>query len=278
MLNSKYAPMVALTVLLVIIVGALGYFLAVKPQIDAASDYGDRESVVRSNIDKINEDSAALDQAKVNLASAPELGDLIALNAPQRPELLAFINRVAEAVRASQTEIRSITVEGVSDVERFDSTGVTLPSAALVGRFETVQTPREPGEPGAGETFTPVVVAPTPDANAVSNLVQVDFVVSVKGQPEEVSNFLSLMQDPDKRLFLPWDLALESRQSSDAQDTGVAPWLDGDATIELKGSLFLLNPDYSVIDELTKGTYTIPNNPSPLRKPAAADPQPGSPG
>jgi hypothetical protein len=57
----------------------------------------------------------------------------------------------------------------------------------------------------------------------------------------------------------------------------LAPFLDGDATIEIRGSLFLLNPDYSLIDELIKGDYTVPTKTSPLERADTADPQPGSP-
>ncbi|GMA33806.1 hypothetical protein [Demequina litorisediminis] len=60
MLNSKYAPIVALTALGIIVVLVLGWFLAVKPQVDETAAFSADEDLVRTNITTIEADSAAI--------------------------------------------------------------------------------------------------------------------------------------------------------------------------------------------------------------------------
>lgn len=277
MLNSKFAPVAALTLLAVVFICAIGYFLAVKPQLDAASSLSSREALVRENITAIEADSTSLDQRRTDINTAPDLAEVTNLNAPSALGLPEFLSRVGKAVRSSKVEIQEATLEGVSSVDAWTVDPALRPSGAVAALFQTLGTPRLAGEPNFGTTFEPVVVPAVEGPANSGNLTQVDFSVVVKGRPEEVLKFLALLAAEDQRLFLVYDIQEETKQSTDSATAGLAPYLDGDMELRVRGSLFLLDPDFSIVDEAELGDYAISTTVSPGLEPEPSDPQPGAP-
>lgn len=277
MLNSKFAPVVALTLLAVVFILALGYFFAVKPQLDEASSLSSREALVRNNIAAIEADSASLNQRRTEIDTAPDLAEVTNLNAPSSLDLPKFLSRVGKAARSSKVEIRDATLEGVSAVEAWTVDPALRPSGAVAALFQTLGTPRLPGEPNFGTPFEPVVTPAVEGGTNSGNLTQVDFSVGVKGRPEEVLKFLAVLAAEDQRLFLVYDIEELTKQSTDSASPGLAAYLDGDMELTVRGSLFLLDPDYSIVDEAKLGDYAISKKVSPGLEPEPSDPQPGAP-
>jgi hypothetical protein len=276
MLNSKYAPMVVLTILAMILVGVLGYFLAVKPQLDAASEYAAREDVVRKNTDTIKADSDKLDERRARLDAAPDLTEVTATNAPSSLDLPTFMARVGDAVRGSKVEIKAANLDGVANVDAWTVDPALRPSTSVAALFKSGVTPRLKGEPNYNAESDPVITVSADDTAQSGQLVRVDLSFVVKGRPQEILAFLRLLGAEDQRLFLLSDVQEEAKSQKDGIPTGLAPYEDGDMEIAVKGSLFLLNPDYSVLDEDELRDYTISSKVSPGEAPESADLQPGA--
>lgn len=276
MLNSRYAPTVALTALLILIVGALGYFLAIKPKASDTISLVDRESAVRANIAVIEADSAELDTMSQALRDAPELTDAITLNAPTRDGLFDFMNRVSLTVIDSKVEISELSVGEVVPVDGWTVPAALRPSSAVAQNFAAGPLPRQPGEPGGNVVYAPVVALPVDGVPAVTDLLSVSVSVVVKGRPEETVDFVRRLTSPDSRIFIVRSVTQEAKQEEDARLAGVSEFTNGDVLTTIEGTLFMLGAEDEVLDEDALGSFVVPLPDSPFQYPEAIDPQPGA--
>lgn len=278
MLNSRYAPVIAITVVVIMIIAALGFFLGIKPQIDGAAKAIDRQDDVKVNIDKINADSGSIDDAAVRLAQAPDLTEATTLNAPSTMDLAEFQSRLDEAIRSSKTELVAVAVRTPSEVVPWTLDAAALPSTGVAGYFETGPVTRLPGEPALAVPYEPVVKPVVADAETGATgatIVRVDIEVKVVGHPGEVQALLKTLADPEQRLFQIFDVKDEAKQEGDAPEKGAAPYKDGDVFMTVSGALYLLSPDYTIVDEEELETFPLPGA-SPFIEPDDFIEQPGS--
>lgn len=277
MLNSKFAPLVLITVMVMCLIAGLGYFLVIGPKLDDASSLRARRDAVRSNIVAIDTDSKSIDKAETTLKAAPNLKPVLELNAPATLQLDAFLERVSAAVKDSSSEIRSVDIDGSVDVKGWVLPASLRPSANVATYFATAPLPRGVSENPTGVDYAPVVTAQAADAPVVKNLVSVSVTISVKGHPGEVVDFVKRLTTGDnQRLFLLSSISEEARQSNSAPEAGLSAFANGDVETKVTGSLFLMNPDYAVVDEKGLGSFQLPTDRLPFGEPTDGGPQPGA--
>lgn len=275
-MNSKYAPVVALTALVILIVAALGIFLGIKPLLDDAAKFDKRETVVRDNTSVIKASSADIDAKRKALSAAPDLTEAIELNAPAEPLYTEFEDRLIAAIRASSMEVVSVSIETPNDIIAWTVPAEVRPSSTVATLFETGPTPRLSGEGGDGTVYAPVVTQAAEDTTAGANIVRVNVLIKVKGTAAEMQSFLTVLADENQRIFQVNDLQVEGRYVRDSPDAGVSLYADGDVVGTVIGSLYLLNPTGEIEDEEELIPWTLPGDRSPFTEPANADPQPGA--
>ncbi|GIG54619.1 hypothetical protein [Demequina activiva] len=271
MLNSKYAPIIALTVVAIIIVLALGWFLAVSPQIKQTGELADRAEEVEGNTVLIETASAQLDAYASELEAAPDYSDAVALNAPSVFDEPVIRARLATAVEESGVEIVSLSQAGSATVEGWTVAPGALVSTQIAGLFVTGPLP----ETGETSEFQPAVTPPTADVVVTDGLVEVAVTLSVAGTPEEALEFFELLADPAQQLFQLYNVQLEARQSDSSPLTGVSQSADGDVQVTATGAFYLQNPDYTVVDEGVLEPAPLTGD-SPFAEVGGADPQPGA--
>jgi hypothetical protein len=275
MLNSRYAPVVAITVVVIMIVAALAFFLGIKPQVDGAAQAIDRQDDVKANITKIEADSASIDDAAAQLAQVPDLTEATTLNAPSNMDLATFQTRLDKAIRSSKTELVAVEVRTPTEVTPWTLDVAALPSTGVAGYFETGPETRLPGEPALAEPYEPVVKPAAADAETGATIVRMDIQIKVVGHPGEVQALLKTLADPEQRLFQVFDVKDEAKQETDTPEKGAAPYTDGDVFMTISGALYLLSPDYTIIDEDELVPSKLPST-SPFVEPDDFIEQPGS--
>lgn len=279
MLTSKYAPVVAITVVLIMIIGAVGFFLGVKPQVNAAAHAMARQDLVKANIEKINQESKQIDKAAAILAKAPDLSKETDLNAPSTMKLSEFQTRLDAAIQASGSEQVSLSIGAPVAVVPWTVGDAALPSTGVAGYFATQPLVREANEKQRDKPYVPVAgaaaavgtadgaatPAPKPAPTAAQTaaptgaaITRMDIILTVKGHPAEVDALLLALSDPSQRLFQVFELSDEAKQARDTAETGVGPYVDGDVFTIITGALYLLNPDYSIQDADKLVPYQLP--------------------
>lgn len=267
MLSSRYAPVVALGALGVVLVLVLGWFLAVSPQNSARSNLVTQTADVEANTQQIELQSAKLDQFVELLAADTSVADSIALNAPASVDLSAFRARVWDALNASRSELVRIETAGSQEIEGWVVPPTLLTSTQVAALFQTgpvaepgtvstpeaTSTPAADGNasatPGTAGGWTPAVTATTQEGPVAGNILMIPITISIAGTAEEAYRFVAGMSDPDQQLFQVYAVTQEARQSDDAPIPGVADPRDGDVLTTVVGGLYLLNPTGEAIDE-----------------------------
>ncbi|MCB2411673.1 hypothetical protein LGT39_02275 [Demequina sp. TTPB684] len=275
MLSSKYAPVIAIAVVAIMILGALGFFLAIKPQIDGAAEALERKDVVEANITQIGNDTEQIDAAAARLAEAPDLGAETALNAPASMDLSEFHTRLDTAVKSSQAEVVAINVASPTEVVAWTLDAAARPSTGVAGYFETGPVPRLANEPSLAVPYEPVVKPVTPETPGATSIVRMDVTLVVAGTPKEVETLLRLLAAPEDRLFQVFELYEEARFERDTPEKGTNGYSDGDVKATIFGALYLLNPDTTVDDEGELVPATLPSD-SPFLEPDDYEPQVGA--
>ncbi|WP_062520524.1 hypothetical protein [Demequina silvatica] len=267
MLNSRYAPIVMLTVLGIIAIGLLAWFLAIKPQFDKASDLRAQTDAVVANTSQIDAQSAKLDEYAALLAEDSEIETSIALNAPSAVDVNGLRDRVWSALKTSKAELVSIeqqqssTVDGwLADPSGLVSTQVAaLFSTGPVGATatEAASTTEAPDPTATQEAtttttttgWTPAVTAVVTDGPFAGDIRMVPFTIDLVGNPEQIRKFIDSVQDPKDPLFQIYEYTLLARPAGDAPIPGVHDPDDGDVHATITGALYVLNPDLTVVDE-----------------------------
>ncbi|WP_062073082.1 hypothetical protein [Demequina sediminicola] len=246
MLNSKYAPIIALTVLGIIVVVLLGWFLAVKPQIDTAAAYSADEDLVRSNIATVQTDSAAIAQAGVDAESFVDLEPAIALNAPSRFDVVAVRTRLADTIAEAGMEIGTINQSSSYPVQGWEVPSSLLLSTDLAKRFQSGPAPTIEVAP---QEFTPAVAVTGGTVVLADNLIGIPIVLEVVGTADEAHAFLDSLQNPDQPLFQVSEFTLNALDDGTNVGEGISPPSNGDVQLSLSGFLYLSNVDRTIVDE-----------------------------
>lgn len=273
MLNSKYAPIFALTALGIIVVVLLGWFLAIKPQVDEASAFASDEDLVRANIATVQADEAAIEAYGSSLGEAPDMKSTLELNAPQRLDLEGFRNRISDAIVESGVEISTSGQEYGSLVAGWEIPAVLLDSTNAAKHFQSGPAPTTKI---AAEAFTPVVSVPAEAQVRAEGLATVPFEFTVVGTPREAYDFLVLLQDPAVQFFQVGEIAVFGLVEGQEISDGVSEAGDGDVRLDISGGLYLSDIDTSSIDEGALGTAELSGDSPFIRLEDDAPEQPGA--
>ncbi|MFW2514316.1 hypothetical protein ACNI3K_11110 [Demequina sp. SO4-13] len=244
MLSSKYAPIVAITIVLILILAALGWFLAIKPQVDDTGAIGQEADEVRTNIDMIEQSSASIDNYANELEDAPVVTEAIALNAPNVWDMAGFRLRLDDAVNDSGVGITAFEQAPIVEIDGWEQDSAALPSAQVASLFQV-----GPIHTGDEEEYSPVVTQSGESGPVASGIVGVPLSIEVVGAPSEMLEFFTLMSQPDDALFQVFGAELLARQSDSAPIEGVSDPDDGDVTLAVSGYAYMLNPDATIVDE-----------------------------
>lgn len=250
MLNSRYAPIVALTVLAIILVVALGWFLAIKPQLDERASIQDTASEVVANTEKINSESARLDEYAREFDLLPDYSPLIATHSPEGFDVEVVRTRLADAIRGAEAEIVSLEHGGLTEVEGWAHPANMLPSAHIARLFQTgpVHLVEEDPLDESGPEFEPVV-AIAPNSETTNMFYGMPITVGVAGTTSELLSVLELLEDPDQQLFQLYALEFEQRPEGASPIDGVSDPVDGDATLFFTGFFYLEGVPLELTDE-----------------------------
>lgn len=270
-LNSRYAPIIALGVLGVVVVLMLGYFLAVKPQIDSAVRIASQTQDVEANTVQIEQASAKIDQFAELLAQDSGVAESIAVNAPSQVDVPAFRDRLWAALGASGVEVidlnqaNSVAVDGWVTDARF------LVSTQVAGLFQTGPKAAGAAQPAPAATastdgtsttnassggWTPVVKPVTGENPVAANITMVTFTITVTGTPTESHNFFGAMSNPADQLFQVYSVTQEARQSDDSPIPGVSDPQDGNVITTITGALYFLGAT-GITDESSDGDVPV---------------------
>lgn len=264
MLNSRYAPVIALGVLGAVVVLLLGWFLAVNPQKSKAAELDRLTSDVETNTQQVALQSAKIDEYAGILAADESVASSIALNAPGSPDLHAFRTRVWAAVVSSKVEIVAFDMLGSQAVDGWITEPKSLVSTQVATLFQTGpvtvaeagSTPAPSASPAAGGTTTtvpggwaPAVTAATTEGAVAGNIQMLPFTITVSGTAKETYDFLKALSNPEETLFQVFGIKQEARQSDSAPITGISDAADGDVQSFVSGALYVLNPTGAPADQ-----------------------------
>lgn len=234
MLNSRYAPVVALAVLAIILVVVLGWFLAIKPQLDERTELRETSAEVVSNTDQINNEATRLAQYESELEALPDYSSLIATHSPEGFEVDYVRARLTEAIRGGEAEIFSLEHGVLTEIEGWTLPADTLPSAHIARLFQTgpVHVPEDEPE------FEPAVAVAS-EADTARVFYGIPVTVGIAGAAPELLRVLELLEDPDEQLFQLYSLEFEQRPEGSPIIDGVSDPVDGDATLVFTGFFYL---------------------------------------
>lgn len=266
MLNSRYAPVIALTALVVVVVAVLGWFLAISPQLSKASELASTADQVRANTEQVNLASAKIDQYAALLAEESDVPAQIDANAPSRVDLETFRTRLWDGVDTAGVNLISYDMSVSSLVEGWVIEPNSLTSNQVAALFQTgpVLTTGAAAAPAPTATAHPTtdaaataatggwtpVVSPFAGTSLIDgNLYRVSITFSVTGSPSETFDFLEAMASTDDPLFQVYEVTQEARQGDASALTGVEDAEDGDVITTITGDLFVLDPDVFPVDE-----------------------------
>jgi hypothetical protein len=292
MLNSKYAPIVALAVVGILIIAALGWFLAISPQFAAASDLNDDKTAVEDNTSLIEASSDKLDEYQAEADALPSNAQAIELNTPTTFDLQGFRARWSKAVTESKVEVVSTGQDVAIELEGWTAEPSQLVSNIVATLFATgpitvaakADSAADPAADAAANAdsatakatgWAPIVEPSTESLPVAQGLVMIPLTLEVTGTPAEVNKFFGLIANPDDPIYQVYNVTLEARQSDAPTINGVADAKDGDVIATVTGAMYLLNADTTVVDE-TELVPVTPGKTSSFIEPDDAPDQPGA--
>lgn len=273
MLNSRYAPIVAITALLALAILVAGWFLAISPQLERAADYAADEQRVDTNIATIEQAAEQLALAQADVANFADLDAVIQTNAPSRFDLSGVRDRIWTAVTSSGVELVSVASERGTPIAGWPIDSTVLPSTTLVSYFSdgpaattTVPAPE----------FTPVVTPPAPRQVLAENLVMVSYTFEVVGTPREVHTLLGLLQNPELQLFQVYSLDFEAQPENAIVSEGIYPTSAGDVVVNIAAATYVADADTTTIDDGELENVGVGSRSPWLEPEEPASPQPGA--
>lgn len=263
MLNSRYAPVVALAILGIVVVLALGWFFAISPELNKAADASREAGDIRANTTLIQESSAQLDQYQKQLDADDTTGPAIELNAPSRIDTAAFRERyrtIAEDAQVSLVTVEQLEgalVDGwtaepgtlVSNrvAKLFETGPVAGTGAATPAPTTTAPTDGTTTDPAATGGWTPVVTPENVAGPVAGDVRMVTIEITIVGNASQVSRFLTGLMDPTAPLFQVFDVTQEIGPTADLLDERDLE--DTDIQVKISGALYVHNADLSIVDE-----------------------------
>jgi hypothetical protein len=285
-MNSKYAPITALTVLLVLVIAALGWFVLIKPRFSDAADTSNQAAEVDTNTSQIQQATAKLGQYEEQLAALPPLDDSIALNLPALTDIQAYRARINEAAQASKVSIVSLAMDSsyvvdgwqmppqsrvsYSIAQLFAKGPLEVDSSSSSSDEASPEPSAEPGEGGSSDGYTPVVTPSTETGPVVSDLNGLPVTITIAGGYSATANFLASLTNSEDQIFLIYETSQTARNADASSIAGVPDAKDGDIITEIVGAFYLLDPDTTAIDE-DELTTVRPGGRSPFA-PSAGQP------
>lgn len=255
MLNSRYAPVVALTVVGILIVAALGWFLAISPALSEAADIRERATTIDNNTQQIQMNTARLSQYEQELNDAPEIAETVALNAPDVFEVEVVRNRIANAIADSGVYLIETSFAGASTVIGADADPNLMASNHVARLFASG--PEDP-DPEAAE-FAPVLSPNNVVGPVVQRLYGVPISLSFTGTPDQVLSFLTLITDESDPAMHLGSIEFTARQSDDPEILGVPLAEDGNVVADVTGYLYILEPPFEIVDSEPLSESSLPS-------------------
>lgn len=255
-----------LAVLGAILVVVLAYFVAIRPELDAAS-FADEQrqsteqdnEVLRATIDTLKAQASNVDQWQSDI-------DLVATQIPRLPQtdgLHAVIIQAGAASGATNVELRVDDISLITlDPSAAQAAAPPPTQGEAAGGLEDGGT-GESGTPAEGEedagTQEPAVPStsdvPTSVA-AVDGLVSVQFTITLEGKPDAVTRYLNALYAQQNRYITLGGLSITRSEGS--PETPGRPALEtGDWNAVITGMAFsLIDPENPIEIDETGGTVT----------------------
>jgi len=264
--KSKYAPIMALTVLVILVILALGWFLAIRPQLTKASEIRSTTDSVQSNTAQIQTGTAKIKQYEADLAALEPLDETLALNLPNRLDVEGYRTRILAAIDRAKVEIVSLELGGSYAVDGWEVEPQTRVSNSIARLFQTAPvgqpadatvpdpaaTPAEGEQPGvAPGAYSPIVTPDTVPGPIVDELWAVPVSLQFAGTYAEMAKLFSELSDPQSQLFLITDVRVSARNGDSSPIAGVSDAEDGDVLVSLQGVFYLLYPSTEIVDDGT---------------------------
>jgi len=264
-MNSKYAPIAALTVLLILVIVALGWFLAIKPRLAEAADIRTQTEEVDQNITQIQLATSKLTEYEQNFAALPSIDETVALNLPSRLDMTRVRERITDAAEGAKVTLIELSTDASYPVDGWEMPANARVSYSIAQLFSKgpVHAPASQGEsapaptpaPAEGEQptnpgeYQPVVTADAKPGPVVTSMQGVPIKIRVAGSYDQVVAFLRELASPGQQLFLIYQLEQDARNAGESSEPGVPDPKDGDVMMTLTGAFYLLNVDSSVVDD-----------------------------
>lgn len=202
-----------LTVLVMIVLVAAGWFLVAQPQLAAASTANDQTAQAQSQIADSQAKLASLKKEQENLPSLKKQAAALQLSIPANVDSSAYIRGLDGLAAAAGVTITTITVA--------DPQAYVAPIVATPATPTTSASPSPSASASAAATpATPVDTGWTPTTNELitsSNFVAIPVTISVDGQWSGALAFIKGLQS-GTRLFLV--TAFTTKENDDAAAAG----------------------------------------------------------
>ncbi|WP_291378281.1 hypothetical protein [Demequina sp.] len=258
-MNSKYAPIAALTVLGIVVILVVGWFVLISPQLSTASDLRSTRDKVEANTATIVEETTKLSEYEASFEDGIDLSETIAQNLPSEVDVQAMRSRVLTSISGSKMEISNLEFGASFPVEGWEVETRGLTSSAIARLFQTGPVPIAGIEPPASDAeeltlneagdYVPPVSATRAAGPLVDSLFGTPISILATGTYAEAEQLLARLQDSEQQLFLVHDLTITARNEGAPAVTGVADAKDGDVIVNVTGAFYYLNPSTAVEDE-----------------------------
>lgn len=218
------------TVLVCLILTLAAYFLLIGPKRAEAADL------------RIQTDAAATSNDRLQIQVTELKAQFAEL--PQREAELAAIKQALP--ESAQLQLLTRELEKTAEVTGVTLTGITPSVPVPVIDPAAVVAPPAPAPAAPAGAEAPVAATPVP-APPTSILAAVPTVVTVVGSFENSEAFLEAVQTSLGRDFLIQSLNVVAQQKAEAATGGRPAVENGDVTVTITGSVFVLQPAAVVV-------------------------------
>lgn len=247
-----------------VLIMVLGYFLAVRPELDAAA-FADEQrqsteqdnQVLQATIDSLRAQSENVEQWQADI-------DLVATQIPRLPEterLHAVVIQAGVASGATNVELRIddislVTVDPAAQQATAQPPADTAGGLEDGGTGESTEATTGAEDPGSAEPTEPSTGDVPTSVAAVDGLVAVQFTITVDGKPDAVTSYLNALYTQQDRYITLGGVSIT--RSEGAPETPGRPALEtGDWNAVITGMAFsLIDPENPIEIDETGGTAT----------------------
>lgn len=270
-MNSKYAPIVALTALGVLVIFIIGWFALISPQLSSASDLRSTREDVEQNTARISTETAKLAKYQADLTETSDLTDSITLNLPGKVDVPSVRERIIDTANKSKMEIYSLDFPASFPVEGWEVETRSLTSTAIAKLFQTTPISVDGVDISESEKegltldedgkYVPPVPANRSEGPLVNSLFGLPVTFSATGTYEQAEKLLASLQDVEKQMFIVDNVNLTARNKDASEIIGVEDAKDGDVILTVTGSFYYLSPSTAIVDEPAVGPASPKGSP-----------------